>query len=338
LRFVLRHLFVGQAGAPQLNSNRKAPTTPLDVFIASLPQSLVCRDSDDIRICKGTVLVLIQDITALSAEVSRFREAPGMLHRLASRFAALCYEPSWKRKTAGFTGLSIMTVDADLGYHWNLEREVEIVRALLFALKDMPQDVPRNAQEVHAILLQVIRVCNPASQPPDPQDQTPSRKWFLLLVNVLIGELASIHPAVRQAAKACIELLSSIYGRTPSEMLMPHKERLLVPIFAKPLRALPVACQIGNVDAMTYSLSLDPPLPEMSDELLRLLQEALAFAEAEDTSLVNRPAYRQAVASASSLRVACIKLLTAAMPITEMFAKQGGTRQSYVAPRKINHH
>lgn len=95
----------------------------------------------------------------------------------------------------------------------------------------------------------------------------------------------------------------------------------------KPLRALPFPVQIGQVEAVRYCVSLEPPLPEPNDELMRLLHEALALADAEDSTLINRNNIRQSSIEADQLRVACIKLLTASMPLTDYFAKNPPTRQ-----------
>ena len=111
---------------------------------------------------------------------------------------------------------------------------------------------------------------------------------------------------------------------------MPHRERMLTAIYTKPLRALPFPAQIGMVEGIRYCLSLDPPLPEASEELLRLLHEALALADADDVSLMTRGNPRQNAIEITKLRVACIKLLTASMPLTDFFAKQQNTRQRWV--------
>lgn len=337
LRNLLRQLF-----AIELTKSLQTATpshrfhgTPLSIFLTNLPQALVCKESDDMKISKGLVLTMIQDILNLCREDhgqgSKVKDASNILHRLASRFTGLCYEPQWKNKTAGFTGLDIMTNDVDLGLRWNLDRGIDVVRALFFVLKDMPHDAPKNSDDVLTILVRVIRLCNRADLPGDAPESVIAQSKLSLLTSVLIQELASLYAPVRDAAKVCISALAGTYGKTPYELLFPHRERLFAAIFSKPLRALPTQSQIGNVDAMTYCLSLEPPLPELNDELMRLLQEALAFADADDANLVVRPVYRQNLIAVNNLRVVCIKLLTASMPLTDLFAKQAATRQRFVA-------
>ncbi|KAJ2851213.1 transcription-associated protein 1, partial [Coemansia erecta] len=112
-------------------------------------------------------------------------------------------------------------------------------------------------------------------------------KAFLMLI---AKELANPSTEVRDAAKECLNILVKVTGCSVTVLLLPSRDRLLVPIFGKPLRALPHNMQIGNIDAITYCLSLDPPFLEINDELLRLLSEVLALADAEDQALVNHPA------------------------------------------------
>ncbi|KAL0563573.1 transcription-associated protein 1, partial [Marasmius crinis-equi] len=84
---------------------------------------------------------------------------------------------------------------------------------------------------------------------------------------------------------------------------------------------------IGIIEAVRFLISLDPPLLELNDELLRLLHETLALADAEDSSLLGRGNVRQGTIDMTKLRVASIKLLTASMPLTDFFSRQHQTRQ-----------
>ncbi|KAI7825787.1 hypothetical protein BX661DRAFT_199084 [Kickxella alabastrina] len=138
---------------------------------------------------------------------------------------------------------------------------------------------------------------------------------------------------VRDAAKACLDILVDVTGCSVTALLLPSRDRLLIPIFGKPLRALPHNMQIGNIDAITYCLSLDPPFLEINEELLRLLSEALALADAEDQALVNHPAQvRTNTMSLTHLRHVCIRMLTSAMVRPEFAdAKNTPTRARIIS-------
>lgn len=101
------------------------------------------------------------------------------------------------------------------------------------------------------------------------------------------------------------------------ELVEPYKDRFLQPIYAKPLRALPFAIQIGYLSAMTYHMSLKSEWIVFDENLNRLLMESLALADANDESLANKPAEFQTHEHIVNLRVSCIRLLTTAMTFEE---------------------
>jgi hypothetical protein len=110
----------------------------------------------------------------------------------------------------------------------------------------------------------------------------------------------------------------------------PVNERLLNatsgPIFNMPLRALPFGMQIGNVDAITYLLSIKPIVPAENDELLRIFHETIALAD--DANLIGRITHHGLEISLRNLRVACLRLLCAGMESTQLFTEQNGQLRS----------
>ncbi|KAJ2497905.1 transcription-associated protein 1 [Coemansia sp. RSA 1972] len=152
-------------------------------------------------------------------------------------------------------------------------------------------------------------------------------------LSLIAKELANPSTEVREAAKACLDILVGVTRCSTTALLLPSRDRLLVPIFGKPLRALPHNMQIGNIDAITYCLGLDPPFLEINEELLRLLSEALALADAEDQALVNHPTQVHSnTASLTHLRHVCIRMLTAAMVRPEFSdAKNTPTRARIIS-------
>ncbi|KAJ2717297.1 transcription-associated protein 1 [Coemansia spiralis] len=163
-----------------------------------------------------------------------------------------------------------------------------------------------------------------------PTESAQLLRSFLALIT---KELANASTAVRTTVKECLDLLSAASGCSITALLLPSRDRLLVPIFGRPLRALPHSMQIGNIDAITYCLTLDPPLLEINEELLRLLSEALALADAEDQALVNHPAQvHSSTESLTHLRHVCIRMLTAAMARPEFAdAKNSPTRARIIS-------
>lgn len=229
---------------------------------------------------------------------------------------------------AGCKGITIMVSTESLPAKMTLEREFDFVRALISVLKDMPVDPPRDVGEVTTALMDVIKKSDTA---PIGDDGVPLHRVRMpFLTGILHMELASSNAIVRSATQQCIQLLSDLSDKTPTDLLLPHRDRLLMPIYTKPLRALSFATQIGHIDAVTYCLGLSPPLPEANEELMRLLSEALALADADDQNLLGRAVHRQNSLALNRLRVACIKLLTASMPVTDFFIRQPPVRQRCV--------
>lgn len=297
------------------------------LYLDALPHALARSDKHQTEKARSIVESIIHDLVIIGhTNGLKPLDLIPTLHQIASRFSALCFDESWVRKSAGCSGILIMTSTPEVGEKWTYAREIDLVRTLLHVLKDLPHDPPRNVSDVIDILTHILRITNGKQMNVDGgTTQMQSRVPFL--IGLFFNELSSAHPVVRQAARACIELLSELSGKSIVELLQPHRDRVLTSIYVKPLRALPHPIIIGQIEAVRYCVSLDPPLPELSDELLRLLHETLALSDMDDQQPIPRSNARQNTIESVQLRVACIKLLTASMPLTDFFSKQHQTRQ-----------
>ncbi|KAI8370186.1 hypothetical protein EDC96DRAFT_563874 [Choanephora cucurbitarum] len=246
----------------------------------------------------------------------------------ASQFGSCCYKQEWFNKRGGCLGISIISSQLDMGIKWMREHELDFIRSLLFVLKDSsPEMANINTTEATQTLSHVLKVCN---RPED--DEAPEvQKKFQNLIALLLSELSNSNSIVRETIQSSFQLLADLTGNEVTELLAPVRERLVAPIFAKPLRALPFAMQIGHIDAITYCLTLRPPFLEFNDELIRLLHEALALADAEDQALVSRSSQYKNATSLMNLRIVCIRLLSAAMACPD-FPNQ---RQAHTRARII---
>ncbi|KAJ7614708.1 hypothetical protein DFH06DRAFT_1368076 [Mycena polygramma] len=136
-----------------------------------------------------------------------------------------------------------MTYTSDLGTKWVTDREVDLVRTQICILKDLPPGLTQDVDEVVDILLAVGLFC---------------------------AELQNPNPVIRDASQTCIALLVKLSGRSAYSLLEPHHDHMLGGIYTKPLRALPFPIQIGMIEAVRYCVTLDPPLVELNDQLLRV--------------------------------------------------------------------
>ncbi|KAJ7276442.1 hypothetical protein B0H12DRAFT_1227571 [Mycena haematopus] len=268
---------------------RPIPSTLLNVFLDALPHALAREPRDQAEKAQSIVKSFIQHLVGLNSQSPNpSLDIIMILHQIAHRFSSLCLDDSWVRKRAGYSGIRIMTNTPDLGTRWVTDREFDLVRILIRILKDLPLGLTRDVDEVVDILLAVLRISNSNFDfVSDLNNPAPHQK-LITLGGLFCAELQSPNPVVREAAQTCIALLVKLSGRSAYSLLETHRDRMLGGIYTKPLRALPFPIQIGMIEAVRYCVTLDPPLVELNDELLRLLHETLALADAEDSSLLPR--------------------------------------------------
>ncbi|KAH9951586.1 hypothetical protein B0H21DRAFT_818036 [Amylocystis lapponica] len=304
-------------------TSNKGPSPTLACYLEALSESLVREDAAEAKKAKDLAAILIQELVevANTPDISS-RDIVPSLHQMVTRFCSLCYEDSWVRKSAGCAGIKIMTYSPNLGLEWMNDRVLDLVRTLVYVLKDMPYDLPRDVDDVIDVLTRVLRVSHE-----DMRILGDEKDQIVALMQIFCSELSNANAIVRKAAQQCTQLLSELTGDSIVDLMLPHRDRMLTAIYTKPLRALPFPTQIGMIEGIRYCINLDPPLPELNDELLRLLHETLALADADDMALLGRGNPRQGSLEIIKLRVACIKLLTASMPLTDFFSKQPQTRQ-----------
>ena len=253
---------------------------------------------------------------------------------LAAAFCHGCYEEEWFTKTGGTLGIKILLTDVDLGDHWVASKQIDFVRALMYVIKDMPQDLPEKTRRSAQVTLEILLTrltknakkehclpvpSAPPAQPGQPQ-QPPKQSRLAHICSMLNGELSHMNRHVRGTARRSLELIAKATGAEVWEILQPHRKQLLQPIYAKPLRALAFALQIGFIDAVNYYMSLKPDFVTFDEHLNRLLMESLALADATDESLAGKIQEFRTREFIVNLRVSCIKLLSTAMGFDE-FAK-----------------
>lgn len=243
-----------------------------------------------------------------------------LFQSLADLFCHKCHEEEWYTKAGGELGVHLLVTKIDLGDAWLIARQTKFIRALFFVIKDMPQDLPAStriqALETVDILL---RRCN---QGTSKEDLGSHQSRLYNICGFLVQELGHMNKHVRVAAQQAFTIITEVVGAEVHELLSPVKDRLLQPIYNKPLRALPLATQIGFIDAITYCLGMQQNLVEFNEPLNRLLTESMVLADADDEALAQKPLEYKAAESILSLRVACIKLLSLAVGFSEFAGQQ----------------
>ncbi|KAJ3100237.1 hypothetical protein HDU97_002421, partial [Phlyctochytrium planicorne] len=319
-----------QAGAPQ-DSLINSQVTRSDGFIDAIVDSFSSESKDQRQHAEKALQFFTNACRSLLSAWPSFKvDDLAVFRTFASRFCSFCYRQEWFKKSGGCRGISFLCSQIDLSPSWILDHELDFVKALLYILKDAsPEMATTNIEDATLTLNHVLKVCNHSKE----EEKTDSQKAkFNSLMALIVSELSNLNTTVREITQSTFLLLVEITGTDMKDMLKIVSERLLIPIFAKPLRALPFSMQIGHIDAITFCLLLKPPLVEFRDELMRLLHEALALADAEDQALISKPSPRSSIALLTTLRVVCIKLLSAAMTCSEF----GTPKQSAFRARIIS--
>ncbi|KAI9822659.1 MAG: hypothetical protein M1827_000378 [Pycnora praestabilis] len=268
-------------------------------------------DVSDVRDSAEVSIKIIFETAAVIFGSSEQIERLPFFVQLAKTFCHSCYEEEWYTKAGGTLGIDIFATKIDLGDSWMVDRQIDFVRALLYVMKDMPQDLPANTRiQARKTLEILLRRCNKDVR---KQDIESHQSKLFNLCGFLIYELAHMNKHVREAAQKSFSIIAEVIGADVHELLAPVKERLLQPIYNKPLRALPFSIQIGYIEAITYCLGLRHDIVDFNDQLNRLLMESLALADVEDDTLAPKPNEQRTAESIVCLRVSCIKLLSMAM-------------------------
>lgn len=272
-------------------------------------------DEASVRAAAEDAIITMRDAAeVILGSPDKVDKLPFFVH-LAKTFTHSCHAEEWFIKAGGTLGIDIMLNKLGLSDAWTTDRQIEFVRALMYVIKDVPQDItakPRiKAEEALEI---VIRRCN---KNVSREDITRPQSKLYNLCGFMVYELAHMNKHVRLAAQKIFGIIAEVIGAEIHELILPVKDRLLVPIFNKPLRALPFGTQIGYIDAITFCLQLQHNILEFNDQLMRLLMESLALADADDETLATKPLEQRNVESIVQLRIACIRLLSTAQNFPE---------------------
>ena len=342
---VCRHftiLEVGRALAQAKQSRKgfdvrsgEGPLSLDSLVLADAIAEQLCSDKPSLRDAAESCVMTIYAAAATILGHDKDVNCLPFFDYLAKVFIHKCYEEDWYVKAAGGIGIDVLCTKITLGDDWIAARQLDFLRALMYILKDMPLDLPTNTgnQALKTIEF-LLRQCNKifSKDSLDPSKDEDAHKKIIQLCVFFVPELMHRKKSVRQAARKALEVISDTIGVDLHELISPVKERLLQPIYMKPLRALQFETQIGYLDAISYCLHLNRNLIEFSETLHRLLHEAMALSEADDDALAAKASEYKNAENLRDLRVSCIKLLSLAVGFSE-FA--GQTQNQNVRSRII---
>ncbi|KAL8839523.1 MAG: hypothetical protein Q9176_004384 [Flavoplaca citrina] len=297
------------------------------VLAEVIAESLSSDNSAVREAAQGCILTIHDASAQIFGSENKVHHLPFFTH-LAKVFCHKCYEEEWFIKAGGGLGIHILATKLDLGDQWMVTRLVDFIRALFYVIKDMPLDLPANTRVQALGTVEILlRRCN-RDTPKEDLNSHSSRLFNLC--GFLIFELAHMNKHVREAAQKSFAVIADVIGVQVHELLSPVKERLLQPIYNKPLRALPFPTQIGYIEAIAYCIPLEKDLIEFNEPLSRLLMESLALADAADEVLATKPSEYRTAQSIVDLRVSCIRLLSLAIGLNEFNGSQHNQSKSRI--------
>ena len=322
---VCRHLTILEvAKALSIEKHRQKPFDVMsgegpvvldsNVLTDALIDSLSSEKTEVREVAERVILNTRDVVITIFGTAEKFDKFTFFMH-LQRTFSHACYEEEWFVKAGGALGLDIMVSKLGLSDEWLIDRQRELVVALLYVMKDLPLDLPANMRvQAQGTIECILQRCHKNSTKEDMQNR--NSRLFVMCAT-LVGELNHLNKHVRDATQTVFGVLARVVGAEVSELVAPVKERILHPIYLKPIRALPFANQIGHIDAMTFLLRLEKGIVEFNEGTNRLLMESLALADSDDEHLTSKPTEQRNVELIIKFRVACIRLLSTAMAFKE---------------------
>ncbi|OJJ48997.1 hypothetical protein ASPZODRAFT_1370320 [Penicilliopsis zonata CBS 506.65] len=322
---VCKHFMVVEVGRAlaQNRHNRK----PFDVHNGEGPIHLDSRilaeaiieslssDHVEVREAAQAAMEVMKDAATVIFGSSEKAAKLPFFHHLARTFCHCCHSEEWFTKAGGSLGIHLFATDLDLGDTWLYEKQTEFVRALLYVVKDTPSDLPASTRSrAQETLDLILRRCNKNVSKDDLKNE---KSRLYSLCGFFVYELSHMNKYVRETSRKSFSTIAKVIGCQVYELILPVKDRLLLSIFNKPLRALPFPTQIGFIDAITFCLSLHNGIVTFNEPLNRLMLESLALADADDESLASKPNEFKNAEMIVNLRVACLRLLSMAMGFPE---------------------
>lgn len=234
---------------------------------------------------------------------------------LADRLIALSYSENFVKCFNSVVGISLI-LKFSFEPSWMWLHETRFLKSFVFALKYFySKDFDLEIEYTKCLIFQTIQKA--AILDKNSRTKT-SRQYFSnMLKSFLVSEVTTCNICVAQTIQECLIMYSNIVSCSISDLLFPFKERLISPIFSKPLRALPLSLQIGYINAVDFyfNLNLNQPLLTVNDDIVKFLQESINLADIDDT--FKKASQFEKTTLKIYLKVVCLKFLASALTFSE---------------------
>lgn len=299
--------FTAETGEPPLVIDHRVL---IDALLESLASEVL-----EVREAAEAAILAIRDCAAkIFGSNTKARQLP-LFGYFLTGCCHSCHREDWYTKAGGILGIHIFAKNSDPEHVLLADKQVEICRALVFAAKDLPDDVPK-ATRSHALetLSLVIQRC---SDNVHREDFTNTHSRIYNLCSFLVYELASTSSHVREAAQQSLAIIAELSSMEMHEIVAIVKGKLLLHIFSKPLRSVMIPIQVGYIDAIAFCIRLGNGILGPGEQLNRFLREAMFLADQDEDNLSTRPADQRNSENIVKLRVSCLYLLSLALEMPE---------------------
>jgi len=287
----------------------------VDVFYMSM-------GDDQYRAAEYALEEFIEYVFVLCDHDEEFVNSLPCWDQIANRLCHSCYQKEWYKKCGGSTGIVILC--RNLSVKWLRKSENNFLKALLSIVKDSPaQMASYTFDEAIKALEIVIKICYDANQSTYAISSSGSSTTPVnsnsKLHELLVSELSSSHAAVRKTVQSLIKLVSELCNRSITHILEPFKERLISSIREERYIQLPVHLQTGFCEAVTFFLSLEPPLFTLTQQIGCIVNRALNVISIKNDKNAKEQETKKIT---FSLKMACMKLVREALNCPDMRASE----------------
>ncbi|KAK5200535.1 transcription-associated protein 1, partial [Cryomyces antarcticus] len=166
LQDVYRHftiLEVGRALAYEKHRKKdfdvKAGEGPVCIDSSILADAMIETLSSDNAAVRDVAIEAVTAIRDAAVVVfgasDRIDKLPFFSH-LAKTFSHSCHEEDWFVKAGGTLGIDVMANKIDMGDEWMILHQIDFIRALMYVMKDVPQDLPANTRIQAQYTLEIL--------------------------------------------------------------------------------------------------------------------------------------------------------------------------------------
>lgn len=297
-----------------LHSNKlnQANMDPL-VLIDALVQIMGHEEKELCKVGQLASVLIIEAASTILTSRERAATLP-FIEYLSEKMCSLCYERAWYAKSGGCYGIKGLMDRLPL--RWVLQHQYQFLKALLFVMMDLTNEVSNGAVDMAKTTLgKLIQLCATPLSDDAPADMIEVQKKSLNDVTMeLVRQVTSPNTCVRQQAMSSLQMLGDVTKCTITDIMTPHKDLLqdMVPPKKHILKHQPVNAQIGIMEGNTFCTTLQPRLFTLDldqNEHKIFFQELLYICDSEDTAIMKIACYKNSQTQLGALRKAALNCL-----------------------------